>query len=71
MKVKEITEHEDGSATLIVDMTDEEVALVIEVGLGKLIRDAAKQEYPGFAERHPGAAEDLRNMEDLYAGDCS
>jgi hypothetical protein len=39
MKVEELKEHEDGSATVILEMSDEERKLLIEVGVNKLLMD--------------------------------
>jgi len=39
MKVDNLVEHEDGSATLTVDMTPEETQIVVEIGLLKLLKD--------------------------------
>jgi len=44
MKVDNLVEHEDGSATLTVDMTPEEMQLVVEVGLLKLLTDYMEKE---------------------------
>ena len=38
MEVKELIEHEDGSATFSVDATKQEVALLLEAGLIALLR---------------------------------
>lgn len=39
MEITGMEEHEDGSATLNVDMTEEETMLVIQAGLESLIRE--------------------------------
>ena len=51
MKVELLTEHEDGSATFMMDMTDQEktvlLCLGIVAGLEKAIKDA--EQYVGEA----------------------
>jgi len=46
MKVESVTEHEDGSATAIMDLSTEEVRMLIEYAvidlLKKLIADTGK-----------------------------
>jgi len=44
MKVTDLTENEDGSATMKVDMTAEEIQIVVEVGLLKLITNYMERE---------------------------
>jgi len=44
MKVSNLVEHEDGSATLTIDMTPEEMQIVVEVGLLKLLTDYMERE---------------------------
>lgn len=40
MKVISMVEHEDGSATVELDMTNEEKMLVVQVGLVQVLRDS-------------------------------
>jgi DNA integrity scanning protein DisA with diadenylate cyclase activity len=44
MTVNDLIEHEDGSATMEVDMTVEELQVVVEIGLLKLIKDYMDRE---------------------------
>ena len=44
MKVDEYVEHENGSATITMEMTPDETQLVIQVGLLKMITDMSKHE---------------------------
>ena len=39
MKVEQYTENEDGSATLVVDLTPEETSLLLESAILQAIRD--------------------------------
>lgn len=41
LKVIELIEHEDGSATMVVDISHEAAKVVMQVGLHKLIMDYA------------------------------
>lgn len=42
IKVVNITDHEDGSATVVVDLDTESTKLVMQVGLRKLLEDHIK-----------------------------
>ena len=56
--VKDYVEHEDGSATLVVDTSPDATRLLVEVGLRRLLEmavDKENEEY-GFA---PETKEDL------------
>tara|TARA_E500000178_G_scaffold354449_1_gene423443 strand:+ start:2387 stop:2584 length:198 start_codon:yes stop_codon:yes gene_type:complete len=44
IEVKDYVEHEDGSATLVVDTDKEATRLLVEVGLRKLLEMAMKNE---------------------------
>ena len=44
MKVVNITDHEDGSATIVVDLDTEATKLVMQVGLRKLLEDYANKQ---------------------------
>jgi hypothetical protein len=44
MKVTEITEHEDGSATLSLELNSEEVRLLIQDSLLRAIKESIEQE---------------------------
>ena len=44
MKVTEITEHEDGSATLSLELNTEEVRLLIQDSLLRAIKESIEQE---------------------------
>ena len=39
MKVEQYTENEDGSATLVVDLTPEEASILLESAIQQAIRD--------------------------------
>jgi hypothetical protein len=39
MKVEQYTENEDGSATLVVDLTPEETSILLESAIQQAIRD--------------------------------
>ena len=58
IEVKDYVEHEDGSATLVVDTDKDATRLLVEVGLRRLLEmavDKENEEY-GFA---PETTEDL------------
>ena len=58
IEVKDYVEHEDGSATLVVDTDKDATRLLVEVGLRRLLEmavDKENEEY-GFA---PETKEDL------------
>ena len=44
IEVKDYVEHEDGSATLVVDTDKDATRLLVEVGLRKLLEMAMKNE---------------------------
>jgi len=44
MKITEITEHEDGSATLSLELDTEEVKLLIQDSILRAIKESIKQE---------------------------
>ena len=44
IEVKDYVEHEDGSATLVVDTDTEATRLLVEVGLRRLLEMAVKNE---------------------------
>jgi len=44
IQVKDYVEHEDGSATLVVDTDTEATRLLVEVGLQRLLEMAVNQE---------------------------
>jgi len=44
IEVKDYVEHEDGSATLVVDTDKEATRLLVEVGLRRLLEMAVNQE---------------------------
>ena len=44
IKVTDYVEHEDGSATIVVDTDDDATRLLVEVGLYRLLEMAAKNE---------------------------
>jgi len=44
MKVEEYTENEDGSATLIVDLTQEEVSILLEGAIVRAIEEYLKKQ---------------------------
>ena len=44
MKVEEYTENEDGSATLIVDLTREEVSILLEGAIVRAIEEYLKKQ---------------------------
>ena len=44
IQVKDYVEHEDGSATLVVDTDTEATRLLVEVGLRRLLEMAIKNE---------------------------
>jgi hypothetical protein len=43
MKIEEMIEHEDGSATLNIDATKEEIAMLVEAGLIALLKKHIEQ----------------------------
>jgi hypothetical protein len=48
MQVNEITEHEDGSATLHFELTNEELKLLIEWALKEAIKNTIKLAEDAF-----------------------
>ena len=44
VKIEEILEHENGSATMKVDLTQEEVAMLLEYAMQDLLIRMAKEE---------------------------
>lgn len=51
INVKDCVEHEDGSATLVVDTSPEATRLLVEVGLRRLLEMAMNQEE-GYEFKH-------------------
>lgn len=51
IEVKDYVEHEDGSATLVVDTDKEATRLLVEVGLRRLLEMAVNQEE-GYESRN-------------------
>jgi hypothetical protein len=48
MRVNEVTEHEDGSATLHFDLTNEEVKLLLDWAIKEAIKNAIKESRKVF-----------------------
>ena len=44
IKVVHITDHDDGSATIVVDLDADATKLVLQVGLRKLLEDYANKQ---------------------------
>jgi hypothetical protein len=58
IEVKDYVEHEDGSATLVVDTDKDATRLLVEVGLRRLLEMAMKNEEGyEFKEGVPEASE--------------
>ena len=62
IEVKDYVEHEDGSATLVVDTDKEATRLLVEVGLRRLLEMAMNNEdgyefKEGVSEASEGACE--------------
>ena len=43
MEILKITENENGSSTLDIDMTEEEMRLLMEAGLNKVLKDYCEE----------------------------
>ena len=60
INVKDCVEHEDGSATLVVDTSPEATGLLVEVGLRRLLEmaiDEENKEYEFKSEAEEGVSE--------------
>ena len=44
MEVIDLTEHEDGSATVVLDVTEQEKSLLIQVGFVQVLKDSIAAE---------------------------
>ena len=64
IEVKDYVEHEDGSATLVVDTDKDATRLLVEVGLRRLLEMAVNQEEGyEFKEGVPETTEGSRETE--------